>query len=267
MTDAQSNGSVGRWAGVAALAWVALSGAVTCSRSEPGSAAAAPIAPPPFRCAELPRSAQPWRLTDPHPRLPSLYAPVAATLTPGDAAWWYVIQQKGRVLRFANHSDTARHELLLDLELQLGKSGESGLRGQRGVAVMPTQDIVIAWNDTTLDQRPAFDPSDGDPAHPLNEVFRLLAQAVVPVRSATRSSKWQPVEGGAEVVSRRLTQALADRALPTTTTIRRRTTAPATARMGWTSRATCPPIKTDPTTAHLRWVGSSTRNGLRTRSM
>ncbi|HYE98440.1 MAG TPA: hypothetical protein VEJ18_05980, partial [Planctomycetota bacterium] len=43
--------------------------------------------------------------------------------------------------------------------------------GKRGVAVMPSQEIVIAWNDTTLDQKPA------DP-HPLNEVFKLLAQAV-----------------------------------------------------------------------------------------
>ncbi len=43
--------------------------------------------------------------------------------------------------------------------------------GKRGMAVMPTQEIVIAWNDTTLDQRPSS-------PHPLNEVFKLLVQAV-----------------------------------------------------------------------------------------
>lgn len=42
--------------------------------------------------------------------------------------------------------------------------------GKRGMAVLPTQKIVISWNDTKLDRMP------GDP-HPLNEVFRLLMKA------------------------------------------------------------------------------------------
>ncbi len=42
--------------------------------------------------------------------------------------------------------------------------------GQRGIAVMPSLDIVIAWNDTTLGNRPSH-------PHPLNEVFRLLRGA------------------------------------------------------------------------------------------
>jgi CubicO group peptidase (beta-lactamase class C family) len=42
--------------------------------------------------------------------------------------------------------------------------------GRRGLAVTPSLDIVIAWNDTTLDQHPSQ-------PHPLTEVFRLLREA------------------------------------------------------------------------------------------
>lgn len=44
--------------------------------------------------------------------------------------------------------------------------------GKRGLAVIPEWDMVLAWNDTTLDKRSWDDPAN-DP-HPLNEVFRLL---------------------------------------------------------------------------------------------
>ncbi len=43
--------------------------------------------------------------------------------------------------------------------------------GQRGMAAIPSLDLVIAWNDTTLGERPAQ-------PHPLNEAFRLLGEAV-----------------------------------------------------------------------------------------
>ena len=43
--------------------------------------------------------------------------------------------------------------------------------GQRGIAVMPSEDIVISWNDTTLGSRPA------DP-HPLNPVFQYIMEAI-----------------------------------------------------------------------------------------
>ena len=43
--------------------------------------------------------------------------------------------------------------------------------GQRGIAVMPSQDIVLAWNDTTLGTRPA------DP-HPLNPVFKYIMEGI-----------------------------------------------------------------------------------------
>ena len=44
--------------------------------------------------------------------------------------------------------------------------------GQRGIAVVPDLDLVVSWNDTTLGDRP-------EEPQPLNEVFRLLAEAVV----------------------------------------------------------------------------------------
>jgi len=43
--------------------------------------------------------------------------------------------------------------------------------GKRGMAVIPSLEIVIAWNDTKLDQM------ESDP-HPLNEVFQLLVEGM-----------------------------------------------------------------------------------------
>jgi len=43
--------------------------------------------------------------------------------------------------------------------------------GQRGVAVMPSQDIVVAWNDTLLGNYPS------DP-HPLNPVFQYIMEGI-----------------------------------------------------------------------------------------
>lgn len=48
--------------------------------------------------------------------------------------------------------------------------------GRRGLAVVPADEIVVAWNDTSLDQKP-WDDQQIDP-HPLDEVFRLLHEAV-----------------------------------------------------------------------------------------
>ncbi|NLF24664.1 MAG: serine hydrolase, partial [Deltaproteobacteria bacterium] len=47
--------------------------------------------------------------------------------------------------------------------------------GKRGVAVMPSQDIVISWNSPWLQDQTPFD-GHGTP-HPLNVVFKLLARA------------------------------------------------------------------------------------------
>lgn len=50
--------------------------------------------------------------------------------------------------------------------------------GMRGLAVIPSLDLVLAWNDTTLDQKPW--PDQVTNPHPLNEAFRLLGEAVRP---------------------------------------------------------------------------------------
>ena len=47
--------------------------------------------------------------------------------------------------------------------------------GQRGMAAIPSLDLVIAWNDTTLGDR-------AEQPHPLNEVFRLLTSAASGMR-------------------------------------------------------------------------------------
>ena len=44
--------------------------------------------------------------------------------------------------------------------------------GMRGLAVIPSWDIVMSWNDTTLDKKPWTNP-ETDP-HPLDEAFKLL---------------------------------------------------------------------------------------------
>lgn len=54
--------------------------------------------------------------------------------------------------------------------------------GKRGMAVIPSMDIVIAWNDTKLDQM------ESDP-HPLNKVFQLLALASNPKQAKKDSEK------------------------------------------------------------------------------
>jgi len=50
--------------------------------------------------------------------------------------------------------------------------------GMRGLIVIPSLDLVMAWNDTTLDRRPWTNPVS-DP-HPLNVALRLLAAASRP---------------------------------------------------------------------------------------
>jgi hypothetical protein len=48
--------------------------------------------------------------------------------------------------------------------------------GMRGLLVVPNDDIVVSWNDTVLDQKPW--PDETVDPHPLDEVFRLLHEAV-----------------------------------------------------------------------------------------
>jgi hypothetical protein len=45
------------------------------------------------------------------------------------------------------------------------------VNGKRGMAVMPSQDVVLAWNDTLLDTHPSF-------PHPLNRVFKYIMEGI-----------------------------------------------------------------------------------------
>lgn len=47
--------------------------------------------------------------------------------------------------------------------------------GMRGMAVIPSLDLVISWNDTSLGDRP-------EKPEPLNKVFMLLQEAAIPTR-------------------------------------------------------------------------------------
>ena len=53
-----------------------------------------------------------------------------------------------------------------------------GHASQRGLAVIPSLDVVIAWNETNLDQK-SLDP------HPLNEVLKLIQESVSPLPKAS----------------------------------------------------------------------------------
>jgi hypothetical protein len=47
-----------------------------------------------------------------------------------------------------------------------------GHENRRGLAVIPSLDIVLAWNETTLDQKP-------QEPHPLNEALKLIKESVL----------------------------------------------------------------------------------------
>ncbi len=58
----------------------------------------------------------------------SFTQPIALLQQPGDSSWWYVVEQRGRVLRFS--SDGGEPEVVLDLEERVDDSGmEMGLLG------------------------------------------------------------------------------------------------------------------------------------------
>jgi uncharacterized repeat protein (TIGR03806 family) len=77
-----------------------------------------------------PPSAPAIKLDNPFPSLPRLTAPVAMMMAPGDSSQWYVAQQTGQVVRFANSFDTSTVTTFIDIDdgrLQYG--GEMGLLG------------------------------------------------------------------------------------------------------------------------------------------
>ena len=70
------------------------------------------------------------RLEDPFPNLPTLTAPIALLMAPGDSGHWYVVQQTGQVLRFENAFGTSIVDTFIDIaDGRLEYGGEMGLLG------------------------------------------------------------------------------------------------------------------------------------------
>lgn len=64
-----------------------------------------------------------------------------------------------------------------------------GHASKRGLAVIPSLDVVIAWNETNLDQKP-MDP------HPLNEVLKLIQESVSLLPKALPPIQRNPLSSG-----------------------------------------------------------------------
>lgn len=68
-------------------------------------------------------------LTTPYPNLPSLDQPVAMYMAPGESSAWYVVQQPGQVMRFANHPAVSSVSTFIDISGRVISGGEQGLLG------------------------------------------------------------------------------------------------------------------------------------------
>lgn len=70
------------------------------------------------------------QLENPFPNLPALTAPVAMLMTPGDSSRWYVVQQTGQVVSFANSFGATSLATFIDIDDgRLVDGGEMGLLG------------------------------------------------------------------------------------------------------------------------------------------
>ncbi|NNJ97172.1 MAG: hypothetical protein HKP12_08425 [Gammaproteobacteria bacterium] len=70
------------------------------------------------------------RLVNPFPSLPRLTAPVAIMMAPGNSSHWYVVQQTGQVVRFANAFGASTVSSFIDInDGRLTYGGEMGLLG------------------------------------------------------------------------------------------------------------------------------------------
>lgn len=70
------------------------------------------------------------QLENPFPNLPALTAPVAMLMAPGDNSRWYVVQQTGQVVSFANSFGATSLATFIDIDDgRLADGGEMGLLG------------------------------------------------------------------------------------------------------------------------------------------
>ena len=94
----------------------------------PDSLATMPPATP-GACVNLPRPAEPVRVTEPFPQLPAFTHPTLATQAPGQPEFWYVGEQVGRLLRFPNRADASAATAVLDLSSRTDSDSDAGLLG------------------------------------------------------------------------------------------------------------------------------------------
>ena len=69
------------------------------------------------------------QLGTPYPNLPAFTAPLAMYMAPGDASAWYVVQQSGQVMRFANNAAVSSVSTFINIADRVVFSGEKGLLG------------------------------------------------------------------------------------------------------------------------------------------
>ncbi len=70
------------------------------------------------------------QLENPFPNLSNLSSPVAMFMAPGDSGYWYVVQQTGQVVKFANSTGANTVTTFIDInDGRLSYGGETGLLG------------------------------------------------------------------------------------------------------------------------------------------
>jgi glucose/arabinose dehydrogenase len=82
--------------------------------------------------------------------LPAFTAPVLALQEPGDPSSWYVVEQAGRVLRFANDPGAAAVDTVLDLRSHVTSGGERGLLGMAFHPAYPADPQAYLVYTTTV---------------------------------------------------------------------------------------------------------------------
>ncbi|MGD8811315.1 MAG: PQQ-dependent sugar dehydrogenase [Thioalkalispiraceae bacterium] len=115
-------------------------------------------------------------LENPYPNLPALNTPLAMYMAPGDSSYWYVVQQTGQVIRFANNPAVNSTTTFIDISDRVEYYGEMGLLG---MAFHPDYAnngyVYLSYNNTDSgrDSRISRFTRVGDVLDPSSEVIIL----------------------------------------------------------------------------------------------
>ena len=95
----------------------------------------------------------------------SFSSPILALQAPGDSSRWYVVQQGGQVLRFANSNGTTATNSVIDISGRITSGGETGLLGMAFHPNFPTDRRVFlsytATSGTLVSRISSFLSRDG----------------------------------------------------------------------------------------------------------